>query len=72
MLGHKSLETTQKYLGITNLDSLTGKIDAAVVIVLRNFGLSEPFKSREEAEQARLKYSEKERRQIAIGLIRPE
>ena len=33
MLGHKSLETTQKYLGITNLDSLTGKIDAAAVIV---------------------------------------
>jgi integrase len=29
MLGHKSLETTQKYLGITNLDSLTDKIDAA-------------------------------------------
>jgi integrase len=33
MLGHKSLETTQKYLGITNLDSLTDKIDAAAVIV---------------------------------------
>lgn len=29
MLGHKSLETTQKYLGIANLDSLTDKIDAA-------------------------------------------
>lgn len=29
MLGHKSLETTQKYLGIANLDSLTEKIDAA-------------------------------------------
>jgi integrase len=33
MLGHKSLETTQKYLGITNLDSLTDKIDAAAVVV---------------------------------------
>ncbi len=33
MLGHKSLETTMKYLGITNLDSLTGKIDAAALIV---------------------------------------
>jgi integrase/recombinase XerD len=33
MLGHKSLETTQNYLGITNLDSLTDKIDAAAVIV---------------------------------------
>jgi integrase/recombinase XerD len=33
MLGHKSLETTMKYLGITNLDSLTDKIDAAAVIV---------------------------------------
>jgi integrase/recombinase XerD len=33
MLGHKSLETTQKYLGITNLDSLTEKVDAAAVIV---------------------------------------
>ena len=32
MLGHKSLETTQKYLGITNLDSLTAKIDAAAVV----------------------------------------
>jgi site-specific recombinase XerD len=29
MLGHKSLETTQKYLGIANLDSLTDRIDAA-------------------------------------------
>jgi integrase len=33
MLGHKSLETTQKYLGITNLDSLADKIDAAAVIL---------------------------------------
>lgn len=34
MLGHKSLETTQKYLGIANLDSLTAKIDAAAKGVL--------------------------------------
>jgi integrase/recombinase XerD len=34
MLGHKSLETTQKYLGIANLDTLTGKIDAAAKGVL--------------------------------------
>lgn len=34
MLGHKSLETTMKYLGITNLDSLTAKIDAAAKVVL--------------------------------------
>ena len=34
MLGHKSLETTQKYLGIANLDSLTDKIDAAAKGVL--------------------------------------
>ena len=33
MLGHKSLETTMKYLGITNLNTLTDKIDAAAVIV---------------------------------------
>jgi len=33
MLGHKSLETTQKYLGIANLESLTSKVDAAAVIV---------------------------------------
>lgn len=33
MLGHKSLETTMRYLGITNLDSLTHKIDAAAVVV---------------------------------------
>lgn len=34
MLGHKSLETTQKYLGIANLDSLTDKIDAAAKVTL--------------------------------------
>lgn len=33
MLGHKSLETTQKYLGIANLDSLTDKIDLAAKMV---------------------------------------
>jgi integrase/recombinase XerD len=33
MLGHKSLETTMRYLGITNLDSLTDKIDAAAANV---------------------------------------
>jgi integrase len=33
MLGHKSLETTMRYLGITNLDSLTDKIDAAAVVL---------------------------------------
>ncbi len=32
MLGHKSLETTMRYLGIVNLDSLTDKIDAANLI----------------------------------------
>ena len=32
MLGHKSLETTMSYLGITNLDSLTDKIDAAASV----------------------------------------
>jgi hypothetical protein len=31
MLGHKSLETTMRYLGITDLDSLTAKIDAAAI-----------------------------------------
>jgi site-specific recombinase XerD len=35
MLGHKSLETTQKYLGITKLDSLTDKIDAAAKVVAK-------------------------------------
>jgi site-specific recombinase XerD len=35
MLGHKSLETTQKYLGITNLDSLTDKIDAAAKVAAK-------------------------------------
>jgi integrase len=33
MLGHKSLETTMRHLGITNLDSLTDKIDAAAADV---------------------------------------
>jgi integrase/recombinase XerD len=32
MLGHKSLETTMRYLGITDLDSLTAKIDAAAIV----------------------------------------
>jgi integrase len=32
MLGHKSLDTTMRYLGITNLDSLTAKIDAAAIV----------------------------------------
>jgi integrase/recombinase XerD len=36
MLGHKSLETTMRYLGITNLDSLTDKIDAAAAIAIAN------------------------------------
>jgi integrase len=35
MLGHKSLETTMRYLGITNLDSLTDKIDAAASVTNR-------------------------------------
>jgi integrase len=38
MLGHKSLETTMRYLGITNLDSLTDKIDAAANVVIANVG----------------------------------
>src|SRR5437773_1087738 len=38
MLGHKSLETTMRYLGITNLDSLTGKIDAAAAVITANVG----------------------------------
>jgi integrase len=31
-LGHESLETTQKYLGVANLDSLADKVDAASVM----------------------------------------
>jgi site-specific recombinase XerD len=38
MLGHKSLETTMRYLGITNLDSLTDKIDAAASVAIANVG----------------------------------
>jgi integrase/recombinase XerD len=38
MLGHKSLETTMRYLGITNLDSLTDKIDAAAFVAIANVG----------------------------------
>ena len=38
MLGHKSLETTMRYLGITNLDSLTDKIDAAASVVVADVG----------------------------------
>ena len=32
--------------------------------------LSRPFKTREQAEQARSKYSEKERRSIGVGVIK--
>ena len=32
--------------------------------------LSKPLKKKEQAEQARLKYSERERKAIAIGVIR--
>jgi integrase len=38
MLGHKSLETTMRYLGITNLDSLTDKIDAASAVAIADVG----------------------------------
>jgi hypothetical protein len=32
--------------------------------------LSKPFKTREQAEKARLKYSERERKAIGVGVIR--
>jgi hypothetical protein len=32
--------------------------------------LSKPFKTKEQAEKARLKYSERERKSIAVGVIR--
>jgi len=32
--------------------------------------LSRPFKTREQAEQARAKYPEKERKSIGVGVIR--
>jgi len=32
--------------------------------------LSKPFKTRKQAEQARLKYPERERKSIGLGLIR--
>jgi len=32
--------------------------------------LSKPFKTKEQAEKARLKYPERERKKIAIGVIR--
>ncbi len=34
--------------------------------------LSKPFKTKVRAEQARLKYPEKERKAIGIGVIRPK
>jgi len=34
MLGHKSLETRQGHLGMTNLGSLSDKIDAAAKATL--------------------------------------
>jgi integrase len=42
MLGHKSLETTMRYLGITNLDSLTDKIDAAAAVDIADVGDQRP------------------------------
>ena len=38
MLSHTSLETTMRYLGITNLDSLTDKIDAAAAVGTADVG----------------------------------
>jgi integrase/recombinase XerD len=38
MLGHKSLETTMRYLGITNLDSLADKIDEAAAVAIADVG----------------------------------
>lgn len=38
MLGHKSLETTMRYFGITNLDSLTDKIDTAAAVAVADVG----------------------------------
>jgi hypothetical protein len=32
--------------------------------------LSKPFKTKEQAEQARLKYAERERKTIGVGVIR--
>jgi hypothetical protein len=32
--------------------------------------LSKPFKTKDQAEKARLKYPERERRSIAVGVIR--
>jgi hypothetical protein len=34
--------------------------------------LSKPFKTKDQAEKARLKLSERERRQVAVGVIRIE
>jgi len=34
--------------------------------------LSKPFKTKEQAEKARLKLPEKERRRVAVGVIRIE
>jgi hypothetical protein len=34
--------------------------------------LSKPFKSKEQAEKARLKYPERERKAIGVGVIRTE
>jgi len=34
--------------------------------------LSKPFKSKEQAEKARLKYPERERKKIGIGVIRTQ
>ena len=33
--------------------------------------LSKPFKTKEEAEQARLKYTEREQKRIGVGFVRP-
>jgi hypothetical protein len=32
--------------------------------------LSKPFRSKDQAERARLKYSERERRSVGVGLVR--
>ena len=34
--------------------------------------LSKPFKTKKEAEKARLKYPERERKTIGLGVVRPQ
>jgi hypothetical protein len=52
------------------MPKIIGKWILFEYIGLKLTPLSKPFKSKEQAEQERLKYSEKDRKRIGLGVVR--